>query len=101
MPVLVAATLPFTYNVPVVPDKVTARCVHWPVGSAAVPVSCCSPPAPLVVIANLGGVPVTPAAGVRNMYTVVFWPKSNSRVQEAVDPRLIHPAIVKLVSPAV
>src|SRR5258708_8365770 len=61
---LVATGLPLTYSVPVVPDRVTARCVQvfsgsWPAGA----VICCSAPPPPVVIAKRTGPP--PALAVR------------------------------------
>ena len=62
--VFVATAVPFTYRVPVVPDSVTARCVHSFSGSAAGASSRCSLPFPLTVMANRG---VAPADTVRNM----------------------------------
>src|SRR6185503_20896592 len=59
---------PLTYSVPVLPDLVTATCVHAPVGSADVPLMRCSPPDPLVVIAKRM---VEPLVGTRNILTVV------------------------------
>src|SRR5688572_16498276 len=70
--VFVPTGSPLTYSVPVFCDRVTARCAHWLVGSAAVPLIRCSWPDPAVVIANRGTLPVTPARAVRNMLTVVF-----------------------------
>src|SRR5262249_24454372 len=99
MLVLVAAAWPFTYSVPVVPDRVTARCSHWLIGTPAVAVSCCSRPEPPFVIANRGSVPVTPALGVRNMYVVVSLPQSNALIQSSVEAGLTQPAIEKSVSP--
>ena len=54
MAVLVATAVPLTYSVPVLPDSVTARCDHVFSGSCAVPLSRCSPPLPLVVMAKRG-----------------------------------------------
>ena len=45
---------PFTYKVPVLPDNVTARCVHWFSGSGPGASSRCSLPFPVVVIAYRG-----------------------------------------------
>src|SRR6186713_125567 len=72
---------PSTYNVPVLPDLVTATCFHTPVGSADVPLMRCSAPDPPVVIAKRMA---EPAVGTRNMFTLVPVPKSKSRRQAAV-----------------
>ncbi len=61
---LVATAVPLTYSVPVVPDSVTARCVHVFTGSWPVVLICCSAPPPLVVMAKRGP---PPALTVRNM----------------------------------
>ena len=65
MLVLVPTAVPLTYSVPVLPDSVTATCDQVLSGSSPVPLICCSPPAPLVVMANRIGPP--PALRVRNM----------------------------------
>ena len=65
MLVLVATGWPFTYSVPVVPDSVTATCDQVFSGSVPGPLSCCSAPLPLVVMAKRSGPP--PALSVRNM----------------------------------
>src|SRR4051794_25816857 len=98
MAVLAPDGCPLTYRVPVLPDRVTATCTQAPTGSAAEPSIRCSAPEPPTVMANRGTSPVTPARGVRNMLMPVDWPKSNSRVQLAVEPRLIQVAMVKSVS---
>ena len=66
MALLVATAAPFTYKVPVLPDNVTARCVHWFSGSGPGASSRCSLPFPVVVIAYRGLL-VPPAETVRNM----------------------------------
>src|SRR5262245_21266395 len=68
---------PSTYNGPTDPFNATATCFQTPVGNVAVPLIRCSPPLPLVVIANRI---VEPLDGVRNMFVVVFDPKSKMRV---------------------
>src|SRR5262245_5595138 len=97
MLVLVATGTPLIYRVREVPDSVTARYDHvfsgsWP------PVldSCCSPPAPPVVMANRGP---PPALTVRNMYVPVPVPRSNTRVQVVVAAGLTHAETVKTPSP--
>src|SRR5919108_3275219 len=70
---------PLTYSVPVLPDLVTATCVHVPVVSAAVPLICISLPPPLVVMAKR--IAPEPLCGVRNILTVVPVPKSKMRRQ--------------------
>src|SRR5262245_14104923 len=96
MPVLVATAVPLTYNVPVVPDNVTARCDHVFSGSAEVALSRCSPPLPEVVMANRGAVP---ALSVRNMFVVVPVPKSNTRDHVEFAAGLTHAEMVKLLRP--
>ena len=66
MEVLVSTAAPFTYRVPVLPDSVTARCVHPFSGSGPGASSRCSLPFPLMVIAYRGLL-VPPAETVRNM----------------------------------
>src|SRR5262245_44776061 len=95
MAVLVATAVPLTYSVPVLPDRVTARCDHVFSGSAEVALSRCSPPLPEVVIANRGAVP---ALTVRNMLTVVPVPKSKTRDQVLFAAGFTHAEMVKLDS---
>jgi hypothetical protein len=66
MALLVATAAPFMYKVPVLPDNVTARCVHWFSGIGPGASSRCSLPFPVVVIAYRGLL-VPPAETVRNM----------------------------------
>src|SRR5690348_2846172 len=96
MPLLRPTCAPSTYRVPTPPDSVTATWCQPPVGSAAVPSIRCSPPAPLVVIANRIG--PEPLCGVTNMFVVVSVPKSKSRRHALVDDWFTHPAIVKSFS---
>src|SRR5215470_8262996 len=93
--VLVATAVPLTYNVPVLPDSVTARCDHVFSGSALVALRRCSPPLPLVVMAKRGAVP---ALTVRNMFAVVPVPKSNTRDQVVLAAGLTQTEMVKLDS---
>src|SRR5215510_487292 len=71
-------------------------CDHALSGRADVALRRCSPPLPLVVMANRGAVP---ALTVRNMLAVVPVPKSNTRDQVLFADGLTHVAMVKLVSP--
>lgn len=57
-PVFRPTAIPLTYKVAVPPSTVTARWLHWFNGSGAVPLTACSPPAPLEVMAKRG----TPSA---------------------------------------
>src|SRR5262245_38494380 len=81
----------------VLPDRVTATCTHAPVASAAGPLTCCSPPAPEVVMANRA-VPL-PLSGVRNMFAVVPVPKSKIRLQLVSAVRRTQQATVKSPTP--
>ena len=74
------------------PVSVTATCVHVLVGSCPERLSCCSPPLPLVVIANRGPLPALTA---RNMYVPVPVPKSKIRDQVVVATGLTHAETVK------
>src|SRR5215468_4726087 len=74
---LVATGLPFRYSVPVVPDSVTATCDQLFSGNCPPPVSCCSAPLPLLVIAYRS--PDPPPSTVMNMFTVWPVPKSKTR----------------------
>src|SRR6266487_4675891 len=93
---LVATAVPLTYNVPVLPDSVTARCVHWPTGSWVLVLICCSAPPPDVVIANRGP---APAFTVKNMYVPVPVPKSKTRDQVGIAAGFTHADTVKSLSP--
>jgi hypothetical protein len=97
--VLVPTGTPLTHSVPVVPDLVTATCVHVLTDNGPGPLICCSPPPPVVVMANRTGVPATPARAVRNMLTSVPVPKSKIRDQFCVAAGFTHVAIVKSVRP--
>src|SRR5262245_61399599 len=90
----VPTAVPLTYNVPVLPDSVTARWIHAPVGSwpAVVGLIRCSLPPPEVVSAKRGPVP---ALTVRNMFVFGPEPKSNTRDHWVVAARLTHVATVK------
>jgi hypothetical protein len=96
MALLVPTGVPLTYRVPVLPDRVTARCDQVLVGSWPLRLMRCSPPLPPVVIANLGP---PPALTVRNMYAPVPVPKSNTRDQVVVAAGLTHAETVKSPSP--
>src|SRR5262249_4328239 len=65
-------------------------------GSAVVALSRCSPPLPLVVMANRGAVP---ALSVRNMFAVVPVPKSKTRDHVVLADGFTHVEMVKFVSP--
>src|SRR5689334_18922908 len=65
-------------------------------GSADVAFSRCSPPLPLVVMANRGAVP---ALSVRNMFAVVPVPKSKIRDQVVLADGFTHVEMVKFVRP--
>ena len=78
---------------PVVPDSVTATCDQVLTGSSPPPVNRCSPPAPLVVMANRS--PAPPALTVRNMFTAGPDPKSNTRDQVLFAAGLTHADTVK------
>src|SRR5262245_28616472 len=93
---LVATAVPLTYRVPVVPLSVTATCDHVFNGSCDAALSRCSPPAPLVVIANRGP---DPAFTVRNMLAVVPVPMSNTRDHVEVADGFTQAAMVKLETP--
>src|SRR5919197_1461359 len=81
MLLLVPTGVPLTYRVPVLPDRVTARCDQLLVGTWPLRLIRCSPALPAVVIANLGPLP---ALTVRNMYAPVPLPKSKTRDQVGV-----------------
>src|SRR5438093_490769 len=93
-----ATSVPLTYSTPRLPDSVTATWVHVPLGSAAGPLICCSPPAPPVVMANRA-VPAL-LRGVRNRYAPVPLPMSNTRDQVATVVSRTQPATVKSLTPA-
>src|SRR5690348_7487952 len=95
--VLVPTGFPLRYSVPVLPESVTARWLKVFNGSDELLLICCSPPAPLVVMANR--TPVPPPLTVRNMLTLVPVPKSNTRDQLVVADGLTHAETVKFVSP--
>jgi len=80
----------------VLPDSVTARCDQVFSGSAVVPLICCSPAAPEVVMAKRGAVP---ALTVRNMFAVVPVPKSKTRDQVEFAAGFTQTEIVKLARP--
>src|SRR5688572_4695321 len=83
---------------PVLPTWVTATWVQAPVGRAAGALMRCSPPAPLVVIANRA-VPLE-LRGVKNMFVVEPEPKSNSRTQLAIVSSRTQVAMLNAAAPA-
>src|SRR5690348_4786275 len=93
---LVATGFPLMYMVAVAPDSVTARWVQVFTGSWPLLLSCCSPPLPPVVMANRGP---APALTVRNMYTPVPVPMSNTRDHCGVAAGLTQVEMVKSDSP--
>src|SRR5262245_47923037 len=92
----VATGFPLMYNVPVFPDSVTARWVQVFNGSWPLLFSCCSAPPPPVVMAKRGP---PPALTVRNMYTPVPVPKSNTLDHCDVAAGLTHAETVTSDSP--
>src|ERR1035437_1056318 len=90
---------PFTYKLPVVPDSVTATCVHTLLGSAAVLTMVCSPTGPQIEIPKCK-TPLAPK-GERNKYLFVAGPKSKMRCCQLLPPfQYTQAAMVQSVKPS-